>query len=188
VTPLCVYWLCDTDFYLEQAVKIKSSRGFSLIEVIVVLALVAVAASIAVPSLKAYRYNTNLKEAARDISSNISFYRQRAVAENVRFRINFDASENTYQIEKENPAGSGNYVNLHTLEPAVPDKLDVCAGNANIVILGTPSFSGGVPSVILNPRGTSGAGNLTLQNTNRLSTATITTNLMGRVKVEYVLK
>jgi len=74
------------------------------------------------------------------------------------------------------------------VKPAEQDIKTVGAGNANIVISGTPSFSGGVPNVTLNPRGTSGAGSLMLQHTKRLSTATITTNLMGRVKVEYVLK
>ena len=168
--------------------KIKSSKGFTLIEMIIVIAIIAIALSIAVPNFNSFSQNTNLKEAARDISSDISFYKQRAIAENVGFQINFNASLNTYTIKKENPAGSNNYVNLSTLEPAVADTKGVGAGNANIVISGTPSFSGGVPNVTFNPRGTSGAGSLTLQHTKRLSTATITTNLMGRVNVTYNLK
>jgi prepilin-type N-terminal cleavage/methylation domain-containing protein len=178
-------------FVREQTVKIKSSRGFSLTEVIVVVALVAVAASIAVPFLNAYRYNTNLKEAARDISSDISFYKQRAGAENIRFRIDFDASTNTYTIEKESPAGSGTYVNLHTLEPTVPDKKTVGAGNANIVISSTAGFITGT-YITLNPRGTvSNCNNIctvNLKHNIKLSTASINTNFMGRANVQYVLK
>jgi prepilin-type N-terminal cleavage/methylation domain-containing protein len=167
----------------EHAVKIKSSRGFSLLEVIIVLALITVAASIAVPNFRAYRHNTNLKEAARDISSDIALYKQRAVSENRGYRINFSTAANTYTIQQEvvtSGVRTGNYIDLET-------KI-VGAGNATIVILGTPSFSGGVSHVTLNPRGTSGAGKATLQNTKSLSTAVITTNLMGRVKVEYDLK
>jgi type II secretion system protein H len=167
----------------EQAVKIKSSRGFTLIEMIIVLAIVGIALSIAVPNFNAYRHNTNLKEAARDISSDISLYKQRAVSENRGYKINFSALANTYTIQQEtvtNGVRTGNYVALITKT--------VSAGNANIVIFGTPSFTGGVPNVTFNPRGTSGAGSLTLQHTQRLSTATITTNLMGRVNVQYILK
>jgi prepilin-type N-terminal cleavage/methylation domain-containing protein len=170
----------------EQAVKIKSSRGFTVIEMVIVIAIIAIAVSVAAPNFNSFRQNTNLKEAARDISSDISLYRQRAVAENRGYQINFSAAANTYTIQQEtvvNNTRTGNYVALITKT--------VGAGNANIIISNTPappSFSGGVPNVTFNPRGTSGAGSLTLQHTKRLSTATITTNLMGRVNVQYVLQ
>jgi type II secretion system protein H len=164
-------------------VKIISSKGFTIIEMMIVLAIIGVILTVAAPNFNAYRQNTNLKEAARDISSDISLYRQRAVAENRGYRINFSASANSYTIQQEtvtNGVRTGNYVALITKT--------VGAGNVNIVISGTPSFSGGIPTVTFAPRGTSGAGSITLQNTKRLSTATITTNLMGRVRVDYVLK
>ena len=166
--------------------KIKSSRGFSLIEVIIVLAIVAIAASVAAPNFNSFRQNTNLKEAARDISSDIYLCRQRAVSENRGYRINFSIAANTYTIQQEtvvNNTRTGNYVALTTKT--------VGAGNANIIIYNTPappSFTGGVSYVTFNPRGTSGAGSLTLQHTKRLSTATITINAMGRANVSYVLK
>jgi type II secretion system protein H len=160
-------------------VKIKSSRGFTLIELLIVLAIVGIGLSIAVPHYNAYRDNTNLREAARDISSDISLYRQRAVSENIGYRINFNASANTYTIQKQTALASTIYNDLTTK--------NVGAGNANIVISGTPGFSGGVTYVTFNPRGTSGAGSLMLKHTKRLSTATITTNLMGRVNVTYNL-
>lgn len=151
----------------------------------IVIAIIGVILTVAAPNFNAYRQNTNLKEAARDISSDISLYRQRAVTENRGYKITFSAAANTYTIQQEtvtNGVRTGNYVALITQT--------VGAGNANIVISGTPSpsFSGGVPTVTFSPRGTSGAGSLTLQHTKRLSTATITTNLMGRVRVDYVLK
>lgn len=168
--------------------KIKSSRGFTLIEMIIVIAIIAIALSIAVPNLNSFSQNTNLKEAARDISSDISLYKQRAVSENRGYRINFSALANTYTIQQEtvtNEVRTGNYVALITKT--------VGAGNANIVIFGTPSFDLGVTYVQLDPRGTTRTTctnncTVTLQHTKRLSTATITTNLMGRVNVQYILK
>jgi prepilin-type N-terminal cleavage/methylation domain-containing protein len=172
----------------EQAVKIKSSRGFTVLEMMIVIAIIAIAASVAAPNFNSFRQNTNLKEAARDISSDISLYKQRAVAENRAYRINFSAAANTYTIQQEtvvNNARTGNYVVLTTKT--------VGAGNANIVILGTPGFDLGVTYVQLDPRGTTSTTctnncTVTLQHTKRLSTATITTNLMGRVNVQYVLQ
>ena len=159
--------------------KIKSSRGFTVIEMVIVIAIIAIAVSVAAPNFNSFRQNTNLKEAARDISSDISLYRQRAVSENIGYRINFNASANTYTIQKQTALASTIYNDLTTK--------NVGAGNANIVISGTPGFSGGVTYVTFNPRGTSGAGSLMLKHTKRLSTATITTNLMGRVNVTYNL-
>jgi Tfp pilus assembly protein FimT len=173
---------------LEQQVKIKSFRGFSLVEMLTVIALLMIVVTIAVPNYKAFRQNTNLKEAARDISSDISLYRQRAVAENRGYRINFDASANNdYTISQEtvvNNIRTGNY-------PALGAK-DVGAGNAGIAISVTPSFDGGVTYIQFDARGTTmttcaNTCALTLTN-NRLSTAIITTNLMGRVNVKYTLK
>ena len=178
--------------------KIKSSRGITLIELIVVLAIIGIVLKLAAPSFNAYRQNTNLKEAARDISSDISYYKQRAVSEYKYYKINFSAAANTYAIQQ----GTIIVVSPLTINYVALTTKTVGAGNANIVISGTPSFTGNPGNsgesngtyVTLSPRGTSGAGSLTLQHTRRLSplgvpsTATITTNLMGRVNVQYNLQ
>ena len=116
--------------------KIKSSKGFTIIEMMIVIAIIGVILTVAAPNFNAYRQNTNLKEAARDISSDISLYRQRAVTENRGYKITFSAAANTYTIQQEtvtNGVRTGNYVALITQT--------VGAGNANIVISGTPSPS-----------------------------------------------
>jgi hypothetical protein len=81
---------------------------------------------------------------------------------------------------RETALDSGTYANL------MPPK-NVGAGNPNIAILGTPNF-GGATYVTFYPRGTSTVGSLTLIHNLRLSKATISTNLMGRVNVTYELK
>ena len=129
----------------------------------------------------AYRYKTNLKEAARDISSDIYLFKQRAVAENREYRINF-ISAISYTIQQEtvdvNGVRTGNYVSLITKT--------VGAGNANIVISNSPSFfPGGVTYVRLDPRGTSGNGTIVLTHNISSSTTTITINPMGRANVTY---
>jgi len=92
-------------------------------------------------------------------------------------RINFNASS-SYTIQQV----IGSVVTDLTTKNISP-------GNASIAINGTPSFMpGGVTYVTLNARGTSTNGSIKLIHNKRLSEATITVNIMGRVKVEYVLK
>jgi len=158
----------------------KANKGFSLIELMIVIAIIGVVAGIAAPLFNGYRQNTNLKEAARDFSSDIALYRQRAVAENIRYKITFDQPANNYTVQKETASSSGVYIDL---VPAVTKSLGVYS---QVIISDDPVPT--VASITFSPRGTMGAGTITLKHTTRLSTATITTNITGRVYVTYDLK
>jgi prepilin-type N-terminal cleavage/methylation domain-containing protein len=165
---------------LGEAVKIKATKGFSVLEVMIVLVILAVAATMAAPSLNRYRHNTNLKEAARDLASDIALIKQRAVAESIQYRIVFDQGNNSYKFQMEQPLDSGLYVDLMPLEANTKSPASI---GANITI-SNPSFSGGVPLITFQQRGTTGAGSVMLTN-KILSTAKITTTLMGKVYVTY---
>ncbi len=164
----------------------KTNKGFSLIELIIVMAIIGIVLAIASPSFYKYRQNTALKEATRELAGDISLYRQTAIAQNVRYRINFNPSGSiydSYTVQIESPANSGNYVNVSTKSPS--------SVNSSIIIMGdtnSPSFTGGVAYITCQPRGTMSAGTIWLQHLSRLSTSTITTNLMGKVNVTYDLK
>ena len=157
--------------------KLHETSGFSLLELIIVMAILGVVFAIAAPNFMIYRDNTNLKEAARDISSDIYYYKQKSVAEYLNYKIVFNPSANTYTVSKETSSGSGTYSTVITKT--------VGAGYSLIIIDGTPTYSDGVTIV---PRGTMTSGSLVLKHARRLSTATITTYTVGRVYVAYTLK
>ena len=163
--------------------KNKYCRGFNITELMTVMAIIMIVASVAAPYFNAYRNNTNLKEAARSISSDISYYKQRAVSENIHYQINFNAPA-AYTIWQETALNSGLFTNLIITKT-------VGAGNANIIISGTSGFITNT-FITFNPRGTTSNCNttcdVTLKHNIRLSTADINTNLMGRVNVQYNLK
>jgi prepilin-type N-terminal cleavage/methylation domain-containing protein len=142
------------------------SRGFTLVEMLIVIAILGIVLGIAAPNFTRYRDNANLKEAARDISSDIQLYKQRAIAENTNYEITF--SGNTYDVNK-------------GATPVVRGKR-IGANNAAIVI--SSPYPGG--KIELETRGTlKPSGELRLKHSRRGSEATITTSLTGRVRVTY---
>ena len=76
-------------------------EGFSLVEVMIVIALIGIVATIAVPNFQNYIRNRNLKTAAQEISSEFFVTRERALAESKRYRIVFDVGNNRYTTEEE---------------------------------------------------------------------------------------
>lgn len=145
--------------------EIRQNKGFSLIELIIVIAIIGIMAAIAAPNFTRYRDNANLREAARDLSSDIQLYKQRAIAENTNYEITFGG--NNYTITK----GATTVANK-----------TVGANNASIVI--SSPYPGG--KIELETRGTlKPSGTMKLKHNTRNSEATITTSLTGRVRVTY---
>ncbi|HQL01629.1 MAG TPA: prepilin-type N-terminal cleavage/methylation domain-containing protein [Smithellaceae bacterium] len=152
-----------------------TDRGFSLTELIIVLAVFGIVAAIASPSFSSYRDNVHLREAVRQISGDMGLCRQRAVAENMQYKITFDAQTMTYSISRK-PVP----VNIWT---TVATGIPICAGKRAIVFSKNPSFSGGVSSVTFHPRGTSGLGSLTLKHERTGRRMTLTTTITGRIRI-----
>jgi len=153
---------------------INKKNGFTLIELIITVALFVIFSGIGVLAIQGYTLNKNLKTAARDIASDISNCRQRAVSENVNYRITFtvDASNpSNYIIEQDD--GAGNFNTISTKSPS-NFGADVRITNA--------AFFGGGTTVNIFTRGTVQSGNVQLRNS-KGSTATVRVNQTGRTYV-----
>ena len=166
--------------------RIKSAKGFSLIELLIVIAIIAILATVAAPNYNKYRYNTRLKEVARDIADDIKLYKQKAMNENTNYKISYGNNSTIYMYTCQN--------STWTWSPAIPPSKAV-ATDSSVVISGTPNFAANfagsnntTTELIITPRGTMGNGSLVLNHTMQLSTATITTYFKGRVQDAYVLK
>ncbi|MCX5843331.1 MAG: prepilin-type N-terminal cleavage/methylation domain-containing protein, partial [Deltaproteobacteria bacterium] len=77
----------------------KSIKGFTLVELIITIALVAIIGVIAGFNVYAYTLNRNLKSAARAITSDFSFCKGKAISENTRYQIAFDVAGKSYTIQ-----------------------------------------------------------------------------------------
>ena len=155
--------------------KMDNRRGFSLIELIIVVAILGIMGTIAASTFQSYVNNSNLRTAARDMASDISNTRQKAMAEGLNYRISISTSSNNYVVIRVNSDGST--TNINTKSPTM--------FGAGLTILS--ANYGGNPIIYINSRGTiSPSGTVVLQN-NRNSQATITSNVTGRTHVTFAI-
>jgi len=144
----------------------KDRRGFTLVEVLIVIAIMGIVATIASSNWSKYTSNTNLRAAARDVASDFFVTREKAVSESVNYRITFDVAANNYVITK---------LSDGTTQTKTP------ASFGREIALQTVNFGGNVD---FQTRGTVSNGNLVLVN-DRGSKATITVNITGRTYVKF---
>jgi prepilin-type N-terminal cleavage/methylation domain-containing protein len=160
----------------KENFRMKTTRtagGFSLIELIIAMALVAIVSAIAVPQLRQYSDNADLKTAAREVSGELFAVRQMAVGENLNaYQLTFNVASNSYALSRTDTG-----VTLWTKSPA---------SFGSGVRLNTANF-GGDGVVGFRKRGTVSNGTVTLLN-GRGSRATITVNITGRTYVQFEMQ
>jgi len=149
--------------------RICIPTGFSLVELLVVIALISIVSAFAVPTWQRYAAKTDLKTAAREVMADLSNTKQRAVEENLDvYRLTFNVVGNSYVLSR-------------TDTGTVWTKSVASFGNG--ISINSVNFSGG--SIIsFQKRGTVSMGNMTLRN-GLGSTATITVNSAGRTYVQF---
>ena len=123
----------------------RRPRGFSLIEAMVVVAVIAVVATAAVPSLVAFIDGRRLDATAHALAADVHFVRTEAVARNQPIRISIlDAADGSCWVVHTGPAAqcscgatppavcSGGAVEIKTVVLGVADRVSVRANVASI--------------------------------------------------------
>lgn len=145
-----------------------SRSGFSLLEMIIVLALVAILAGIAVLNHQAVRARLNLHMAARQVMIDLKQARMRAVAEHVKYRIVF-------------PAGSMNYQRQRWASSGYQDEGPAAALPQGVRIADCTASGDAISFV---PRGNAGSfGTVTIRN-DRGEAENVTVDIAGQVRVQ----
>jgi prepilin-type N-terminal cleavage/methylation domain-containing protein len=89
------------------SVRARTARGFTMLELLVVVAIAGILAAMAVPgfvnTMRVYR----MRAAVSSITSQISSARYQAIFHGCKTQIVFTASTYTYQISSEQPAYGG---------------------------------------------------------------------------------
>ena len=142
--------------------RTKRESGLTMFELLIVVVIIGIVITIAIPSYRMYMVKSRLNGAARMVMSDLMAARMKAIKVNRDVRVDFSTS------------GGGQYT------------FDV--GQAEAVTKNVQSHYSGVTmqstvtSVIFNPTGRAGAINTIIVN-NSLGSKSITISTAGRVRI-----
>ena len=72
--------------------SMRKDKGFTLIEMMVVIAIMAIVSAIAIPNFYSYAAGMKLRSASRDLYSTLQNTRMKAIRQNTRWAVEFTAS------------------------------------------------------------------------------------------------
>jgi type IV fimbrial biogenesis protein FimT len=150
----------------------RRAGGLGLIELMVVLAILALAGSVAIPPMLEWRHGMRLRAAAGEIRSDLESARMRAVRENTDVAVQFYPPTGLYQVTYSDAGGDPVLVKAQ----ALPSGVRLATENAYYTL---DSFG---HRVVFAARGTARTGTLVLANP-RGATRRIVINYLGRIEV-----
>jgi prepilin-type N-terminal cleavage/methylation domain-containing protein len=162
----------------SRGIRTIRQGGFTITEIMIVLALLSIVALIALPSFHHLAVNGHLKSAARDLASDVALLKERALAENRMYRITLNLGAGTYTLHQCSASGSP----CASWDPMQIKNFMGFAGNIG--------FDSGVTTVTdysFQPRGIATSGTIALRN-GRGSRAAITISASGRQHVQFNLQ
>lgn len=160
----------------------RSDPGFTLFEMIVALAVLAVMAAVAVPNYLSWLPDIRLRDAAGDIRSDIQLARQKAIRENGSVALLFDLDRNRYTIFVDNGAGAGATQAQNWVRDG-DEELVKTITLPDSVVLYAAAFAGGRPRLRFDGRGLPNGlgGSVRLRNPKNRCRALII-SMLGRIR------
>ena len=147
-----------------------NKRGVTLVELIVVVVIIAIAAALTIPGIGRWLPGYRLRGATRDVVSIMRTAQAKAVSGNMEYRVNFDVAQGSYILQCQTTAGLVNDGPEQVLPKGVQFK--------------EVNFGGGVPYAVFNSNSTSSSGNVTLRNSREAERKIVLLANTGRVRID----
>lgn len=156
----------------------RKNSGFTLIELMVTIAIIAIVAAIAIPGILGWLPNYRLRRAVMDLEGNIQWTRLQAIKNNQRWSVAFDQANNIYYVCSGNGANNiwDGPIAMAGDDPLVKtfNLADYNAG-VNITSVSSTSF-------FFTSRGIAGFNyNISLANRNNASSYRVNVSIAGAV-------
>jgi len=163
----------------------RRQAGFTMTELVIVIAIMAIAAAVAIPSYLSWLPDIRLRSAVRDLKSDLGLAKQRAVRENGQVAVVFDTGNNQYTLfvdDGANPGGGGIADDWIRNGDEVLMKTVSMPGDVNMY---SAVFFGGLPRVSFDGRGlpNNAGGTVRMRNTKN-NFMGIDMSLVGLIAIE----
>lgn len=144
--------------------SVKQQDGFTLTEIIVAIAIMAILAAIAIPNWSTLMPTYALNSGARQVQSELHLAKSRAISMNTRFDVVFAAT--SYQVRRNTgTCDTANYPDADSTK-ALPDGISVSSP----------------PTICFTSRGTSNGGTVSLCN-NKSAGKNVVVSDLGRIQI-----
>ena len=138
----------------------RNNGGFTLIELLAAIGVASILMAIAIPSFLSTLPGLRLRDAARQVATDLQQIRMKAIAQNIPYQISFSTS--TYVLQRCNGSCTNDSGNI-----GLPDGITITASTA-------PQFQ---------PRGTA-AADATITLSNGSSSTRVCVKTVGRVNIQ----
>ena len=137
----------------------KERFGYTLIELIIVLAIVGTVISVSVPFVSNFLFRTNLESSAEDIVSTLRWARRLAITKRKEYRVIFNPQRGKYWLEDKEGNITGERRSLQENIVFADPELDKMQEEDGIVEFDHPDDSG----FSFYPQGTAESGSIYLK-------------------------
>jgi len=177
-----------------KQISCKNKSGYTIIELLVVIGIIALGTLIATPDIVDWMKNNRIKSVTRDLISNFQRARMEAVKQNTWAVLSFNPAANSYTLFIDNGAGGGfanNFTQDGTEQSLVAAGQDNVVGTVTMpdsVTLNAAGFAGSPLQSGFNGQGlpVSGAGTVNFRKTDDTTRQfNVVISMAGNVRTEF---
>jgi prepilin-type N-terminal cleavage/methylation domain-containing protein len=152
------YWLRRSHRFLNGSFQMRFENGFTLVELLIVVVIIGIAAMISVPMMSSGG-NMQVRSAANMIVADLEYAKSIAITRQEDFSVSFDSNNDSYEVQDTNgvvilhPVSKRPYrIDFLTDQRLSRVGIDVPSFTVTFDSLGSPS-SGGVVNLSLKGSG-----------------------------------